>query len=60
MQAADRAPLGQETPGEEGAVALAGRKSLETVGAADEIIEALDLAADEAQRFREYEEVGRG
>lgn len=57
-QAADRAPLGQETPGEEGAVALAGRKTLETVGAADEIIEALDLAADEEERLQEFEQVG--
>lgn len=57
LQAADRAPLGQEAPGEAGAVALAGRKTLETVGAADEIIEALDLAGDEEERFREFEQV---
>lgn len=41
-------------------MALAGRKTLETVGAADEIIEALDLAGDEEERFREFEQVGRG
>lgn len=60
LQAADRAPLGQETPGEEGAVGIAGRKTLETVTAADEIIEALDLAADEEERFKEFEQVGWG
>lgn len=59
LQAADRAPLGQEAPGEEGAVGIAGRKTLETVTAADEIIEALDLAADEEERFKEFEQVGR-
>ena len=53
-QAADRAPLGQEAPGEEGAVGVAGRKTLETLGAADEIIEALDLAADEEERQAEH------
>ena len=58
LQAADRAPLGQEAPGEEGAVGIAGRKTLETVTAADEIIEALDLAADEEERFKEFEQVG--
>ena len=38
---------------------IAGRKTLETVTAADEIIEALDLAADEEERFKEFEQVGR-
>ena len=60
LQAADRAPLGQEDPGEEGAVGTAGRKTLETVTAADDIIEALDLATDEEERGREYEQVGGG
>ena len=57
-QAAERAPLGQEAPGEEGAVGAAGRKTLETVSAADDIIEALDLAADEEERQAEYQQVG--
>ena len=57
-QATERAPLGQEAPGEEGAVGAAGRKTLETVSAADDIIEALDLAADEEERQAEYQQVG--
>ncbi|KAL4429403.1 hypothetical protein ABPG77_005177 [Micractinium sp. CCAP 211/92] len=56
LEAADRAPLGQEQPGEEGAVGAAGRKTLETVTAADDIIEALDLAAEEDERMKEFEE----
>ena len=36
----------------------AGRKTQETVTAADDIIEALDLAADEEERAREYAQVG--
>lgn len=55
---ADRAPLGQEVPGEEGAVGAAGRRTAETVSAADNIIEALDLAADEEERVAEWEQVG--
>lgn len=38
----------------------AGRKTLETVTAADDIVEALDLAADEDERMREFEEVSVG
>jgi hypothetical protein len=40
-------------------VGAAGRKTLETVSAADDIIEALDLAADEEERQAEYQQVGR-
>jgi hypothetical protein len=39
-------------------VGVAGRKTAETVSAADGIIEALDLAADERERFEEFEKVG--
>ena len=34
----------------EGSVALAGKKTLETLGAADSIAEALEMAANERQR----------
>lgn len=53
LQAAERAPLGQEALGEEGAAGPAGRKTLETVTAADSIVEALDLAASEEERAEE-------
>ena len=39
--------------GEEGAVAPAGRKTLDSIGAADNIIEALDMAAHEVDRHKE-------
>ncbi|GFP85559.1 uncharacterized WD repeat-containing protein c3d6.12 [Phtheirospermum japonicum] len=45
----------EEVP-EEGAVALAGKKTGETVTAADSIMEALDLAEDELKRIAEHEE----
>ncbi|KAL3628441.1 Dip2/Utp12 protein [Castilleja foliolosa] len=41
---------------EEGAVALAGKKTGETVTAADSIMEALDIAEDELKRIAEHEE----
>mmetsp|Transcript_32735 Transcript_32735/g.72312 ORF Transcript_32735/g.72312 Transcript_32735/m.72312 type:complete len:987 (-) Transcript_32735:326-3286(-) len=40
---------------EEGGVAPAGRRTLDSVSAADAIIEALDIAANEADRIREHE-----
>jgi hypothetical protein len=60
LQTADRPPLGQEAPGQDGAVGAAGQRTAETVSAADEIIDALDLAADEEERMQEFEQVGRG
>ncbi|CAA2975134.1 WD repeat-containing 3 [Olea europaea subsp. europaea] len=45
----------EELP-EEGAVALAGKKTQETVNATDSIIEALDMADEELKRLAEYEE----
>lgn len=44
----------EELP-EEGAVALAGKKTQETVNATDSIIEALDMADEELKRIAEYE-----
>lgn len=44
----------EEIP-EEGAVALAGKKSQETLSATDSIIEALDLAEAELKRIAEHE-----
>ncbi|CAH9137341.1 unnamed protein product [Cuscuta epithymum] len=41
---------------EEGAVALAGKRTQETLNATDSIIEALDIAEHEAKRIAEYEE----
>lgn len=45
----------EELP-EEGAVALAGKKTGETVTAADSIMEALDIAEEELKRIAEHEE----
>ncbi|KAM7464297.1 hypothetical protein LguiA_032418 [Lonicera macranthoides] len=45
----------EELP-EEGAVALAGKKTQETLTATDSIIESLDIAEAELKRFAEYEE----
>jgi U3 small nucleolar RNA-associated protein 12 len=45
----------EELP-EEGAVALAGKKTKETLSATDSIIEALDVADAELKRYAEYEE----
>ncbi|KAL6500872.1 Dip2/Utp12 protein [Orobanche hederae] len=47
--------LKEEVP-EEGAVALAGKRTGETVTAADSIMEALDIAEQEFKRIAEYEE----
>lgn len=44
----------EELP-EEGAVALAGKKTQETLSASDSVIEALDLAEAEMKRIDEYE-----
>lgn len=44
----------EEIP-EEGAVALAGKKSKETITATDSIIDALDIAEVELTRIAEYE-----
>lgn len=44
----------EEIP-EEGAVALAGKKSKETLSATDSIIDALDLAEAELKRIAEHE-----
>lgn len=44
----------EELP-EEGAVALAGKKTGETVSAADSIMEALDIAEEELKRIAEHE-----
>ncbi|CAA0830338.1 transducin family protein / WD-40 repeat family protein [Striga hermonthica] len=45
----------EEVP-EEGTVALAGKKTGETVNAADSIMEALDIAEEEMKRIAEHEE----
>ncbi|KAL8516742.1 hypothetical protein ACS0TY_015126 [Phlomoides rotata] len=45
----------EELP-EEGAVALAGKKTGETVTATDSIMDALDIAEEELKRIAEYEE----
>lgn len=39
----------------EGAVAAAGRKTLESLSAADTIVDALDMAANETQKLREFQ-----
>lgn len=44
-----------ERQGEEGAVTAAGRRTIESVSAADAIIDALDVAAHEAEKMAEYE-----
>lgn len=44
----------EELP-EEGAVALAGKKTKETLSATDSIIDALDIAEDELKRISEHE-----
>ncbi|XP_057779260.1 LOW QUALITY PROTEIN: uncharacterized protein LOC130997849 [Salvia miltiorrhiza] len=49
----------EELP-EEGAVALAGKKTGETVTAADSIMEALDIAEEELKRIAEHEERSQG
>ncbi|KAG6393330.1 hypothetical protein SASPL_147569 [Salvia splendens] len=49
----------EELP-EEGAVALAGKKTGETVTAADSIMEALDIAEEELKRIAEHEERSKG
>ncbi|XP_024544362.1 WD repeat-containing protein 3 isoform X1 [Selaginella moellendorffii] len=51
-----RAPR-QEAP-EEGASGLAGRKTQDTVSAADSIIDALDLAEEERKKILEHKEAG--
>jgi U3 small nucleolar RNA-associated protein 12 len=56
LEAADRAPLGMEGSDVTDAVAPAGRKTLETVSAADAIVDALDLAGEEEERVRQWEE----
>ena len=43
-------------PAEDGATAPAGRKALETVAAADAIVDALDLAEKEEEREGEHQE----
>ncbi|XP_071697523.1 uncharacterized protein [Rutidosis leptorrhynchoides] len=48
----------QEIP-EEGAAAIAGKKTQETLSATDSIIEALDIAAEELKRMAEHEEEKR-
>ncbi|PWA36891.1 G-protein beta WD-40 repeat-containing protein [Artemisia annua] len=48
----------QELP-EEGAVAVAGKKTKETLSATDKIIEALDIASEELKRMAEHEEEKR-
>ncbi|KAL8216943.1 hypothetical protein R6Q57_023780 [Mikania cordata] len=48
----------QEIP-DEGAVAIAGKKTQETLTATDSIIEALDIAAEELKRIAENEEEKR-
>ncbi|XP_047954497.1 WD repeat-containing protein 3 [Salvia hispanica] len=49
----------EELP-EEGAVGLAGKKTGETVTAADSILEALDIAEEELKRIAEHEERSKG
>ncbi|XP_076947106.1 uncharacterized protein LOC143618941 [Bidens hawaiensis] len=49
----------QELP-EEGAVAIAGKKTQETLTATDSILEALDIAAEELKRLAEHEEEKKG
>lgn len=50
----DRYASKEELP-EEGAVALAGKKTQETLDATDSIIEALDMAEVEVKRITEHE-----
>lgn len=50
MQERPKGRGGKEGEAEEGSVAPAGRKTLETLGAADSITEALEMAANEVQR----------
>ena len=49
----NRYSLKEELP-EEGAVALAGKKTQETLSATDSIIDALDIAEDELKRISEH------
>lgn len=42
--------------GEDGAVTSAGRRTIESVSAADSIIDALDIAAHEQEKEQEYQE----
>lgn len=50
----DRYAPKEELP-EEGAVALAGKKTQETLTATDMIIEALDIAEEELERIAKHE-----
>ena len=50
MQGSSRRATQEGEGVQEGSVALAGRKTLETLGAADSIAEALEMAAHEQQR----------
>lgn len=51
----ERKPIGEEEepPPEDGVSTMAGKKTLETVSAADAIVEALDMAAAEEERIQE-------
>lgn len=53
LEALERRPLGEEETPEDGASAPAGKKTLETVTAADDIVGALDMAAAEEERIQE-------
>lgn len=52
----NRYPVKEDVIPEEGAVALAGKRTQETLTATDSIIEALDIAEFEAKRIAEHEE----
>lgn len=59
LEAVDQKPLGEEEPLEDGSSAAAGKKTLETVTAADDIVGALDMAAAEEERIKEAREAFR-
>lgn len=59
LEAVDRRPLGEEESPEDGSSAAAGKKTLETVTAADDIVGALDMAAAEEERIQEARDAFR-
>lgn len=56
LEAPEREPLVLGTHTDEAEAAPAGRKTLETVGAADQIIDAIDIATSEEEKLKEYAE----
>ncbi|KAL6777188.1 hypothetical protein ACKKBF_B20505 [Auxenochlorella protothecoides x Auxenochlorella symbiontica] len=55
----DRRPVGAPAPGDEGSAAPAARRTLESVSAADAIVEALDAAAAEEAAEEEWRAAAR-